>query len=159
MYGDHMCLPRSTASATGDDSTFGYGNEGSEVRNGNEDGDGGEDGNWGEEYHEPSEYQMRSISARWILGIRERCKLPQSTMDEIVQSVTDLHQHYMSLIYSSVKRVILEAGIDIDSIPKLKSTFDPNGSFGRPFKGVENSYQLLKYCKENLGFVVRTYRV
>ena len=54
----------------------------------------------------------------------------------------------------AVKAALTEVGQDANNIPQLHLIFDPNGNFGRPFRGVETSYQLLKYCKDNLGFVV-----
>lgn len=75
-------------------------------------------------------------------------------MEEIVQRVTDLNQFIMSQVLLAVKAAITEAGQDANKIPGLYKIFEPSGKFGRPFKGVEISHQLLKYCKDNLGFVV-----
>ena len=54
----------------------------------------------------------------------------------------------------AVKSVLAGAQLDQETATQLDEVFDPNGTFGKPFKGVETSYQLLKYCKESLGFVV-----
>ena len=64
-------------------------------------------------------------------------KLTQSTMDKIIQRVNDLNQYIISQISLAVTGVITEAGLDVGDFPKLKDIFDLNGSFGRPFKGIE----------------------
>ena len=68
---------------------------------------------------------------------KECCKLTQSTMDKIIQRVNDLNQYIISQISLAVTGVITEAGLDVGDFPKLKDIFDLNGSFGRPFKGIE----------------------
>ena len=80
---------------------------------------------------------FQSITAHWIFKIKECCKLTQSTMDEIIQRVNDLNQYIISQISLAVTGVITEAGLDVGDFPKLKDIFDLNGSFGRPFKGIE----------------------
>ena len=97
---------------------------------------------------------LKLVTARWILKIKECCKITQSTTEEIVQRVTDLNQYILSQVFLELKAAIAEAGHDVNTIPRLHDIFDPNGSFSRPFQGVETSHQLLTYCKKNLGFVV-----
>lgn len=99
---------------------------------------------------------LKSILANWILRIKESCKLTQATTEEIVQRVIDLNQYILSQVSSAVMAAIAKAGVNISTIPELHDIFNPNGHFGRPFQGLETSYQLLQYCKANLGFVVST---
>lgn len=105
--------------------------------------------------HEKTQSDFKSVIACWILKIKECCKLTQSTMEELTRSVTDLNQYILAQVFLAVKKVLAEAG---QNIAQLNSIFDPNGSFGRPFEGIETSYQLLKYCKKNLGFVVSKHK-
>lgn len=150
IYGDHMSLPKSASNYA----TVLCQNSGdSEGDNNGVAGEDGEDDDTygGNEDHLPPEF--RSIAACWILKLKESCKLTQSTMDEIVQRVTDLNQYILSRVSMAVKAAITSAGMEVTQ--ELQSIFDPNGNFGRPFKGLETSYQQLQYCRKNLGLVVR----
>ena len=95
--------------------------------------------------------ELKAIAANWILRIKECSKLTQSTMEEIIERVTDLIQLILSKVAIAVKAAI---GMDVNNIPEFNEIFDPNGTFGRPFKGLESSHFLLQYCKANLGLVV-----
>ena len=94
---------------------------------------------------------LKSIIANWILRIKESCKLMQTTTEEIIQRVTDLIQYILSQVSSAVTAAIAKSGVNVHTIPELHDIFDPNSSFGR---GLETPYQLLQYCKANLGFIV-----
>lgn len=138
IYGEHASLPK-TANAYRHDSVVEYDEE--------------TDRTWDDDMQE-SNPNFKAIAACWILRIKECCKLTQSTTDEIIQRVTDLNQYILSQVFLALKAAIAEAGQDVNTIPQIYDIFDPNGCFGRPFEGVETSHQLLKYCKQNLGFVV-----
>ena len=149
IYCDHLSLPK-TASAYRCANTV----EGQDHEDGSEGSEGQEESGLDDEHHPDVLSDFQSIAARWILKIKEGCKLTQATMEEVVQGVTDLNQYILSQVFMAVKAALTEVGQDANNIPQLHEIFDPNGNFGRSFRGVETSYQLLKYCKDNLGFVV-----
>lgn len=155
IYSEHMCLPsayRCNAGKANATTSVASGASSTEMDF--------DEGNGGEECQVENNFpcDFMSTMACWILRIKECCKLTQSTMDEVIQRVTDLNKYILSQVSLAVNKVISDAGLDIDSVPQLKDIFDPNGEFGRPFRGVETSYQLLKHCKESFGFVVSAHR-
>ncbi len=145
IYGDHECLPR-TARDYQCLSTQAI--------------DLGEWGGCDQEFEEdrfdtnalPPEFE--SIAACWILNIKECCKLTQSATEDILARVTDLNQYILLQVFQAVKTIITNAGVDIRQVEELQRIFDPNGKFGRPFKGLESSYKLQNYCKKTLELVV-----
>ena len=139
IYGDHLSLPRSASTYCGSTIAASYDNA-EEVTNGTEHA---EESSTELHFEEPIP-ELKAIAANWILRIKECCKLTQSIVEEIIERVT----HLIQLILYSCE------GSHWHGCPEFNEMFDPNGTFGRPFKGLESSYSLLQYCKANLGLVV-----
>lgn len=96
------------------------------------------------------EEELKSAAAHWILKIKETCKLTQSSMDEIIQGVTDFNSIILSKLYDTVKNALEDQNIDINDIPQVAKAFDIQSPFFRPFRGVETHYQQLQYYKDLL---------
>ena len=105
------------------------------------------------------EEELKGVAARWILKTKETCKLTQSSMDTIIQGVTDFNSYILSKLHDVVKNALESLDINIHDLPQLAQAFDVNSPFFRPFKGVETHYQLLKHCKKYLGLVVSTHAI
>ena len=99
-------------------------------------------------------FEFKSIIATWILRLKETCRLPQSTMEKIIEGVTDLNQYILLQIYEAIKSILSHAKISIDKLPNLEEIFHPNGKYGMPFKDIQSSYQLLDHCKHHFNMVV-----
>ena len=98
--------------------------------------------------------ELKHAGALWIQKIREKCKLTQSSIDEIIQGVTDFNSYILSKLYNVLKNELEGININISDLPQLTKVFDTDSPFLRPFKGIETHHQHLQYCKKKLGFVV-----
>lgn len=103
------------------------------------------------------EEELKSAAVNWILKIKETCKLTQSSMDQIIQGVTDFNSFILSKLYGVVKNALEDHSINIDDLAQLAKAFNMDSPFFRPFQGVETYHQQLQYCKKNLGLIVSTY--
>jgi hypothetical protein len=61
-------------------------------------------------------FSFKSIAAAWVLKIKEGCKLTQSSMDQIIQGVTDLIQYILAEISLAVKNAISEMGMEYENV-------------------------------------------
>ncbi len=100
------------------------------------------------------EKELQSYAATWILKTREVYKLTQSAVNNIIQDVTALAQFLQDKARSAVEEVLSNAGVASSQIPDLQTVFNPDGPFGRPFRGLESTYQQTKYYREHFGLVV-----
>lgn len=167
LYGDHRNLPEAADQVSGPDFLQHSQNRVGDIYNGDGSNDDENDNNESNntddtpvkktlnEHISKFKSEILSLSACLILQIKECYKLTQSTTEEIIQKVTDLHQFIMSKVLIATSVALQDAGIDIDDIPHLLDIFSPNGGFGKPFQGIETSHRLLQHCKNDLKFVVR----
>lgn len=166
LYGDHLSLPKTADEVSGSDFCQGL-SRGDDAANDISDGihdDSSESNNNHEnvpaqmtldDHIKSFKSEILSITACWVLQIKECYKLTQSTTEEIIQKVTDLNQFILSKILLATSIALQDVGININDIPRLLDIFSPTGCFSRPFQGVETSHRLLQHCKKNLHFVVR----
>ncbi len=103
------------------------------------------------------EKELQSYAATWILKTREVYKLTQSAVNNIIQDVTALAQFLQDKARIAVEEALKNAGVASSQIPDLQTVFNPEGPFGRPFRGLESTYQQTKYCREHFGLVVSQY--
>ncbi len=97
---------------------------------------------------------LLKAAAKWILKVKETCKLTETAMEEIVQGVTDFQNLLLTKLYEVLKSSLSGNNLSINDFPQLVEAFQPGSPFTRPFQGVETSYQQQKYYKEQLGLVV-----
>ena len=101
---------------------------------------------------DPSE--LKKAAATWILKVKEGHKLPQSTMNSILNDLTEFNRLLLQDLHSVVIQKIRSAGLDPDTVPGLSEVFDPNSLYGKPFQGLETQYLQQKYFRENFSMVV-----
>ena len=65
-----------------------------------------------------------------------------------MEGVTDLNQYILSQVFVAVKAVLADAKVRVQN---LEDIFHPNGNYGKPFRGIQSSYQLLDHCKHNFN--------
>lgn len=144
IYGDHLYLPK-TASNYQHTSSMNYMDDEEEM----------EGIDFEQERSSVEDIlDFKRMIANWILKIKEGSKLTQTTMEAIIQGVTDLNQLILTRVNSAVTDALKQVGIDPTCCPELSNIFDPNGKYGRPFKDLDTSHQQLQYYKKNLSFVV-----
>lgn len=154
IYGDHLSLPRATSSSIDVQLALPSHNESADEEQESEMDVSSQDAGANEPQPDDTQCEFNSIIAMWILKIKEMCKLPQSTIEKIIEGVTDLCQYLLTQIYEDVKLVLSDAHICTDNMPNFKEIFDPNGKYGMPFKNMKSSHQLLEHCKRHFHIVV-----
>ena len=93
-------------------------------------------------------------AATWILKTKEKYKIPQCAINAIIEDVTVLFQSYLCCIFDAVNKQ-LQSFNDCDAIvTSLSPLFDPDGVYGRPFKGLETEHLQLKFFKNFFAMIV-----
>lgn len=93
-------------------------------------------------------------AATWILKIKEKHKIPQCAIKTIIEDVTILFQTYLSHLFDAVKHQLENVAVDKEAILSVSPIFDPDGDYGRPFKGLETEFLQLKFFRKNLAMIV-----
>lgn len=96
--------------------------------------------------------QMRS-AALFILKAREVSKLPQDTVDSLVQDTKDLFGMVIQQHNERTRKLIEQAQISLSMIPGMVNHLE---SSQNPFQGLETEYLQTKYFCSELGLVVST---
>ena len=86
---------------------------------------------------------IRKAAATWILKIKEKHKLSQFAINQILEDVTDLFQISLSTSLRKISSELESAGIHQDVVSAVSGVFD--GDSGRPFKGLETEYHQRQY--------------
>ena len=98
---------------------------------------------------------LQRSTALFLLGLKEKHKLPQAAVQSVVDGVTSLLQQRLDILHSQVRSELTEAGIP--SLPGLDALFSEDGVNGHPFFGLETQHQQLKYYKAHFNFIVSAY--
>ncbi len=98
--------------------------------------------------------ERKKRSATWILKIQEKFKLPQSTIEQIIQDVTGFFEDLLDDLYDDLKSILSNAGVDHSTITGLSELFSSTSTYSKPFAGLETQYLQLKFYKKELNFVV-----
>lgn len=101
---------------------------------------------------DPSE--LKKAAATWILKVKEGHKLPQSTINSVLNDFTEFNCLLLQDLHSVVIQKNRSAGLDPDTVYGLSEVFDPNSLYGKPFQGLETQYLQQKYLRENFSMVV-----
>lgn len=96
--------------------------------------------------------QMRS-AALFILKAREVMKLPQDTVDSLIQDTKDLFGMIIQQHNETTRKLIERAQISLSTIPGIVSHLECSQN---PFQGLETEYLQTKYFCSELGLVVST---
>ena len=94
------------------------------------------------------------IGARWILRVKEGCKLTQSCVEELLGDVTDLCSYTVSQLGMQVSSLLRDAGIKTDDILGLDELFQPGSSYCQPFYKLETLHRQLTFYTSHFNYVV-----
>lgn len=97
---------------------------------------------------------LKRSAAIWILKIKENHKLPQCAIKSIIEDVTILFQTYLSHLFDAVKLKLKSMAVVEEVILSLSLFFDPDGYYGKPFKGLETEYLQHTFFKKNFSMIV-----
>ena len=104
--------------------------------------------------HQPGTNKYKRSAALFLLKAREVKRLPQDTLDTIVEDGKDLFSMVLH-DHSGMTRNLLErGGVDISAIPGLATHLENPQN---PFQGLETEYLQTKYFRNNLGLLVSSY--
>ena len=93
------------------------------------------------------ETQRRS-SALFLLKLKEKRRLTQTTIDDIVESSRVLFAQSIEHIQSGLEQKLAEEGVEVQGLETVfKSMIDP-------FDGLTTRYQQERYFVEKLGLIV-----
>ena len=97
---------------------------------------------------------IQESSSLFLMGLKEEHKLTQVALQGVIEGVTNLTQTWLSTLHAGVCGILRAAGIEPPTVPGLEEHFDSEGSFGRPFLGLETQHQQLSFYKKHFNFVV-----
>ena len=101
----------------------------------------------------------KQSNAMYILKLKEKYKLAQTTVDSILGDTEEIAGRLVSRLQQRLLTTLSEAGVNALEIPGFLETFD-DPEVLRPFSGLNTEYLQDKYFLENMGLVVSVfYRV
>lgn len=98
--------------------------------------------------------KLKEAAAIWILKIKEKHKLSQKAVKEIIDDVTLFFQGLLMDIWEEVECLLQTANITPDTMSSLRALFSSGGKYSQPYKGLETEYNQLKFFKNHFSMVV-----
>ena len=97
----------------------------------------------------------------WILKLKEKRKLTQSALEEILQDLTELCTDLVTQLGERVVAALTSAGVMTREVPGLLELFDSEKSkFCQPFHHLNTYHRQLSFYRANFNFVVcRSYEL
>lgn len=103
---------------------------------------------------------IKRAAAIWILKVKEKHRISQMAMQEIIQDVTELFQTCLLDLCSTLKSDLRAKNVDEEIVTSIEHHFGHDGKYGQPFRGLGTEYYQLKYFKEQFSMVVsRVYQL
>lgn len=101
----------------------------------------------------PSEIDMQSYAAKWILRTSEKRNLTRSASLGIVEDVSTLVEFTVETLQAQVRRLLSENGINSTVImSRLNEVF--TSPITKPFDGISSFYQQLQHFEKHFNLVV-----
>ena len=88
----------------------------------------------------------KNAAALWILKTRELYRLPNSSMESIVQDVSELFSALQSIYLNDVVSVLKQNDVDSQVLSQLPS-------IPKPFDGLETQYLQNQFFRTNFSYV------
>lgn len=105
------------------------------------------------QYTPPTETDMQSYAARWILGTSEKRSLTRIASLGIVEDVSTLIKFVTEVLQQQVGCILRENGINSSAVTSgLDDIFA--SPVTTPFNGLLSFYQQLQYYGEHFNFIV-----
>lgn len=99
---------------------------------------------------------LKMSSALFLLGLKEKHKLTQVSVEGVVTGVTSLVQSSLLQLQSQVSSYLLESGVSSDVITSLKPLFTSNGLVTNPFEGLETKHLQTNFYRTHFNLIVCT---
>lgn len=100
------------------------------------------------------QFEQLKRRALWILKLKEKRKLTQSTLEEILQDVTELCTDLVAELGKHVASTLLSAGVKAEEVPGLLELFDEKSECCQPFHHLNTYHRQLSFYRANFNFVV-----
>ena len=108
--------------------------------------------------HEASAGEEKRVQAMYILKLKEKYKLAQTTVDNIIDDTEGFSARevarVVSLLRQQVTAVLSKEGLFPEEICGFAEVFENPDILKPPFSGLHTQYFQEKYFRENLGLVV-----
>ena len=86
---------------------------------------------------------------------KECLKLPQSTLETIIEDVTSLFQFVHNNMHQyALAKLEESSSLNQDQLSCLSEVFDCNNIFSSPFNGLETGYLQQRYFKDTFDMIV-----
>ena len=105
------------------------------------------------QFHDPLAPSEKRSDAMYILKLKEKYKLAQTTVDGILSDTEEIAGRIVSRLQQRVLAILDEAEVDPKEIPGFLEVFE-GPEILRPFNGLNTEYLQDKYFRENMGLVV-----
>ena len=101
----------------------------------------------------PSPQTQRRSSAMFVLKLKEKHKLAQTTVDDILADTEELLGRAIERLKQRVSTLLNEAGVDPKEVPNFLETFG-DSEITQTFSGLNTEHLQTKFYRENMGLVV-----
>ena len=92
--------------------------------------------------------------AMWILKLKESNKLTQTSVNQILQHVSELCTITVFELGEAVNQALEAAGVKPDDVTGLKDLFSTSSPLSQPFASLLTYHQQLKFYNTHLNFIV-----
>ena len=99
-----------------------------------------------------------SLLCRWIMEIKEQRKLPQVTVNKIIEDFSEFCENNITKLGEEVMEKIKSAGISSE-IPGLAELFSSQSQYCQPFAGLDTTYRQLAFYRQHFKLVVRKHNI
>lgn len=97
--------------------------------------------------------------AMWILKLKESHKLTQTSVDQILQHVSELCTVTVCELGEAVKSALDANNVQFNEVAGLQDLFTTFSPFSQPFNGLLTYHHQLKFYITHLKFVVSCFKV
>ena len=94
---------------------------------------------------------IRRSSALFLLKLKEKRRITQVAIDDIVESCQGLFSQTIDCVKASVKTKLAELGVDVRQMDGLDEAFQHAID---PFEGIQTCHLQEQYFREQLGLIV-----
>lgn len=120
---------------------------------------GGDDGETGSDsaghcFNSTSPEMLQRSSALFVLGLKEKHKLTQATIQGVIQGVTGIMQCHLSAIRDQIRDQLSSSGVSPETIALLNPLLSEDGTHSQPFHGLETPHQQLSFYRTHFNFIV-----
>ena len=98
------------------------------------------------------EVMIERAAAMWILKTKEKYRIPQSSIESMIQDVQGFLQLVLGHAHSTINDALSESSIHTSA--HVASVFSHDSIFCNPFQHLQTQYLQHKYFRENFDFLV-----